>query len=89
MQSIQVAFWVVTLLAVLAVAFDFMNGFHDAANSIATVVSTGGLEPQQAVLFAAFFHVIAIFIFEPKVVATVGKGVSCRGWSITTWCSAR
>ena len=45
MGSIQTAFWVVALLVVLAVAFDFMNGFHDAANSIATVVSTGVLKP--------------------------------------------
>ena len=48
----------------LALAFDFMNGFHDAANSIATVVSTGVLKPQQAVLFAAFFNFVAIFIFH-------------------------
>src|SRR5512139_3924871 len=75
MESIQVAFWVVALLVVLAVAFDFMNGFHDAANSIATVVSTGVLKPQQAVLFAAFFNVVAIFIFQLKVAATVGKGI--------------
>ena len=59
MGTMHVAFWVVAMLVVLAVAFDFMNGFHDAANSIATVVSTGVLKPQQAVLFAAFFNVIA------------------------------
>jgi len=75
MQNVQVAFWVVALLVALAVAFDFMNGFHDAANSIATVVSTGVLKPQQAVLFAAFFNVVAYFIFELKVAATVGKGI--------------
>jgi PiT family inorganic phosphate transporter len=56
-------------------AFDFMNGFHDAANSIATVVSTGVLKPTQAVLFAAFFNFIAIFIFHLSVAATVGKGI--------------
>jgi PiT family inorganic phosphate transporter len=75
MHTVQVAFWVVALLVVLAIAFDFMNGFHDAANSIATVVSTGVLKPQQAVLFAAFFNVVAYFIFELKVAATVGKGI--------------
>ena len=66
-NGIQVAFWVVVLLVVLALLFDFMNGFHDAANSIATVVSTGVLKPQQAVLFAAFFNFVAIFIFQLKV----------------------
>jgi inorganic phosphate transporter, PiT family len=75
MESIQVAFWVVAMLVVLAVAFDFMNGFHDAANSIATVVSTGVLKPQQAILFAAFFNVIAIAVFHLNVAATVGKGI--------------
>src|SRR3990167_1260657 len=101
MEHIQVAFWVVALLVVLAVGFDFMNGFHDAANSIATVVSTGVLKPQQAVLFAAFFNVVAIFIFQLKVAATVGKGIVVPGvvdhhvvfgaligaifWNIVTW----
>ena len=47
MDTLQINFWVVVLLVVLAVSFDFMNGFHDAANSIATVVSTGVLKPQQ------------------------------------------
>ena len=75
MASIEVAFWVVALLVVLALAFDFMNGFHDAANSIATVVSTGVLKPQQAVVFAAFFNFLAIFIFHLSVAATVGKGI--------------
>lgn len=75
MTHVQVGFWVVVMLVTLAVAFDFMNGFHDAANSIATVVSTGVLKPQQAVLFAAFFNVVAYFVFELKVAATVGKGI--------------
>jgi len=75
MQTLQVAFWVVALLVVLALAFDFMNGFHDAANSIATVVSTGVLKPHQAVAFAAFFNVVAIGVFQLKVAATVGKGI--------------
>jgi PiT family inorganic phosphate transporter len=52
-----------------------MNGFHDAANSIATVVSTGVLKPQQAVIFAAFFNVVAIFVFHLSVAATIGKGI--------------
>jgi PiT family inorganic phosphate transporter len=59
----------------LALAFDFMNGLHDAANSIATVVSTGVLKPHYAVIFAAFFNFVAIFIFHLKVAATVGKGI--------------
>ncbi|MEY4377555.1 MAG: putative phosphate/sulfate permease [Pseudomonadota bacterium] len=63
------------LLVLLALAFDFMNGFHDAANAIATVVSTGVLRPHQAVAWAAFFNFIAIFIFHLKVAATVGKGI--------------
>jgi PiT family inorganic phosphate transporter len=101
MDSVQTAFWVVALLVILAVAFDFMNGFHDAANSIATVVSTGVLKPQQAVLFAAFFNVVAIGIFHLSVAATVGKGIVMPGvvdhhvvfgalvgaiaWNIITW----
>jgi len=101
MGSVQVAFWVIALLVLLAIAFDFMNGFHDAANSIATVVSTGVLKPQQAVLFAAFFNFVAIFIFQLKVAATVGKGIVEAGvvdhyvvfgallgaiaWNIITW----
>ena len=63
------------LLVALALAFDFMNGFHDAANSIATVVSTGVLRPHYAVAWAAFFNFVAIFIFHLKVAATVGKGI--------------
>ena len=59
----------------MALVFDFLNGFHDAANCIATVVSTGVLRPYQAVMWAAFFNFIAIAIFELKVAATVGKGI--------------
>ena len=97
----QSALWVVILLVLLALAFDFMNGFHDAANSIATVVSTGVLRPGQAVLFAAFFNFIAIFIFHLSVAATVGKGIVQPGvvdthvvfgalvgaitWNLITW----
>jgi len=79
METMQVALWVVVLLVVLALAFDFMNGFHDAANSIATVVSTGVLRPGQAVLFAAVFNFIAIFVFHLSVAATVGKGLAQPG----------
>lgn len=75
METVQAALWVVGLLVMLALLFDFMNGFHDAANSIATVVSTGVLRPGQAVLFAAFFNFVAIFIFHLSVAATVGKGI--------------
>ena len=101
MAATQVAFWVVAMLVVIAIAFDFMNGFHDAANSIATVVSTGVLKPQTAVAFAAFFNVVAIFVFHLKVAATVGKGIVDPGvvdhhvvfgaligaivWNLVTW----
>ncbi len=59
----------------LALAFDFVNGFHDAANSIATVVSTRVLTPRQAVAWAAFFNFVAAFTFGVSVAYTVGKGV--------------
>ena len=97
----QAALWVIILLVFLALAFDFMNGFHDAANSIATVVSTGVLKPGQAVLFAAFFNFVAIFIFHLSVATTVGKGIVQPGvvdthvvfgaligaitWNLITW----
>jgi len=58
----------------LALAFDFINGLHDAANSIATVVSTRVLSPKSAVLWAAFFNAVAFFVFPAHVAATVGKG---------------
>jgi inorganic phosphate transporter, PiT family len=74
MGNLSISIEMIIFLVVLALAFDFMNGFHDAANSIATVVSTGVLKPQYAVAWAAFFNVIAIFIFQLKVAATVGKG---------------
>ena len=101
METAQTAFWVVALLVMLALVFDFMNGFHDAANSIATVVSTGVLKPAQAVVFAAFFNFVAIFIFHLSVAATVGKGIVQPGvvdthvvfgalvgavaWNVITW----
>ena len=68
------SFEILLLLILLAFAFDFMNGFHDAANSIATVVSTGVLRPQWAVWWAAFFNFVAYFLFPLNVAATIGKG---------------
>ena len=66
---------ILLFLIVLALLFDFMNGFHDAANSIATVVSTGVMKPQWAVLWAGFFNFFAYFVFPLKVAATIGKGI--------------
>jgi PiT family inorganic phosphate transporter len=74
-ENAQAALWVVILLVAMAFAFDFMNGFHDAANSIATVVSTGVLRPATAVVFAAFFNLLALLVFHLSVAATVGKGI--------------
>ncbi len=70
-----ITFATLAFLVVLALAFDFMNGLHDAANSIATVVSTGVMKPHHAVLFAATFNFVAIFVFHLKVAATVGTGI--------------
>ena len=66
---------ILVFLVVVALAFDFMNGFHDAANSIATIVSTGAMSPQAAVIWAAFFNFIAFLFFGLHVAATVGKGI--------------
>ncbi|MDE2606651.1 MAG: inorganic phosphate transporter [Burkholderiales bacterium] len=101
MATAQAALWVVIMLVVVALLFDFMNGFHDAANSIATVVSTGVLKPTTAVAFAALFNVVALFIFHLSVAATVGKGIVEPGivnvhvvfgalvgaiaWNLITW----
>src|SRR5262245_19843302 len=59
----------------VALVFDFLNGFHDAANSIATIVSTRVLTPTQAVVWAAFFNFVAAFLFGTKVAATVKQGI--------------
>ena len=75
MITTHASIWFIVLLVFLALAFDFLNGFHDSANSIATVVSTGVLKPNQAVVFAAFFNLIAIFVFKLSVAATIGKGI--------------
>jgi PiT family inorganic phosphate transporter len=74
-MHVDAAFLTLALLVALALAFDFMNGFHDAANSIATVVSTRVLKPYQAVIWAAVFNFVAIWLFETKVAATIGKGI--------------
>src|SRR5687767_12404183 len=91
----------VILVVLLALAFDYSNGFHDAANSIATVVATRVLRPLQAVAWAAFFNFVAAFTFHTGVALTIGKGtvhaefvdvyviLSCLvgaiAWNVTTW----
>jgi PiT family inorganic phosphate transporter len=88
------------VVIVLALVFDFINGFHDAANSIATVVSTQVLSPLSAVLWAAFFNFVAYWLFELKVADTVAKTVRAENitlvvvlagliaaivWNLVTW----
>ncbi len=101
MQTLNISIYVLGFLILLALAFDFMNGFHDAANAIATVVSTGVLKPSSAVALAAFFNFVAIAVFQLKVAATVGKGtidpsvvdhyvifgalVGAIAWNFLTW----
>jgi len=68
-------FEILAFLVFIALAFDFMNGFHDAANSIATIVSTGALRPQWAIIWAAFFNFIAFLFFGLHVAGTIGKGI--------------
>src|SRR6476619_3046347 len=75
----QLSLGVVIALVLVALAFDFMNGFHDAANSIATVVSTRVLKPYQAVAIAATFNFIAVFVFHLSVASTVGRGIIDQG----------
>jgi len=100
-ETLSISLWVVVALVIVALAFDFMNGFHDAANSIATVVSTRVLKPYQAVLMAAFFNFVAVFVFHLSVAATVGRGIIDQGiidhyvvfgaltgaiaWNLLTW----
>jgi PiT family inorganic phosphate transporter len=69
------SFHILVILVAVALAFDFLNGFHDAANSIATIVSTRVMRPQWAVLWAAFFNFVAFLFFGLSVAATVGKGI--------------
>ena len=101
MQTLNISIYVLAFLVLLALAFDFMNGFHDAANAIATVVSTGVLKPHSAVILAAFFNFIAVLFFQLKVATTVGKGtidpsmidhyvvfgalVGAIAWNLLTW----
>jgi PiT family inorganic phosphate transporter len=101
MEVSQLSLGIVVALVLVALAFDFMNGFHDAANSIATVVSTRVLKPYQAVLMAAFFNFVAVFVFHLSVAATVGRGIIDQGivdhyvvfgaltgaiaWNLITW----
>jgi len=101
MEVTQLSLGIVIALLVVALAFDFMNGFHDAANSIATVVSTRVLTPYQAVLLAAFFNFAALFVFQLKVATTIGRGIIDQGvvdhylvfgaligaiaWNLITW----
>jgi PiT family inorganic phosphate transporter len=100
-EPVQISLTVMIVLVCVALAFDFMNGFHDAANSIATVVSTRVLKPHQAVLMAAFFNFAALFVFQLSVAATVGKGIvdpavvdhyvvfgallGAIAWNVITW----
>jgi inorganic phosphate transporter, PiT family len=95
------SFHIMVFLVAVALAFDFMNGFHDAANSIATIVSTGAMSPQMAIIWAAFFNFIAFLFFGLSVAATVGKGIidpavidqnvvlgalcGAIAWNIITW----
>src|SRR2546423_7475699 len=65
----------VWLLILVALTFDFLNGLHDAANSVATVVSTRVLSPRTAVIWAAFFNFVAFLLFQLSVAATMGKGI--------------
>jgi PiT family inorganic phosphate transporter len=101
MEVTQISLGILIALILIALAFDFMNGFHDAANSIATVVSTRVLKPYQAVVLAAFFNFLAVFIFHLSVATTVGKGIIDQGivdhyvvfgalsgaiaWNLITW----
>ena len=101
MQAVEMSLTVIVVLVLLALAFDFMNGFHDAANSIATIVSTGVLKPQHAVAWAAFFNVAAVMVFQLKVASTIGKGtidpaivdhyvvfgalIGAIAWNVITW----
>lgn len=71
----MISFELLIVLVGIALLFDFLNGMHDAANSVATIVATRVLQPHWAVLFAAFFNFAAIFVFGLHVAETVGKGI--------------
>ena len=65
----------IVFIILVALVFDFLNGFHDSANSIATVVSTRVLTPRKAVVWAAFFNLVAAFLFDVRVAKTIGEGL--------------
>jgi len=75
MDAITLALPLLIALILIAIAFDFLNGLHDAANSIATIVSTRVLRPQTAVAWAAFFNFIAFLVFGAHVAQTIGTGI--------------
>src|SRR3954464_3018651 len=75
MDAVTLALPILIALITVALAFDFLNGLHDAANSIATIVSTRVLRPQAAVVWAAFFNFVAFLIFGSHVAETVGTGI--------------
>src|SRR5262247_2357576 len=101
METVSLSLSVVVLLVAVALAFDFMNGFHDAANSIATIVSTRVLKPHHAVIWAAVFNFAALFVFPLQVAGTIGRGIVDPGvvdhyvifgalmgaiaWNLITW----
>src|SRR5215468_11239907 len=67
--------WLVLAIVLVALTFDFINGFHDSANSIATVVSTRVLSPLAAVVWAAFWNFVAAFVFGTAIAKTLGSGM--------------
>src|SRR6202158_1680888 len=75
MDAAGFSFGAIVVLIAIALAFDFLNGFHDPANSIATIVSTRVLRPQYAVLWAAFFNFVAFTVFGLNVAHTIGTGI--------------
>ena len=101
METLTINIYSLGFLIIVALAFDFMNGFHDGANAISTIVATGALTPKQAVIFAAFFNFAALWVFQLHVAATIGKGtvapqfvdhyvifgalMGALAWNVITW----
>ena len=101
MDTVALALPILIALVIVALAFDFLNGLHDAANSIATIVSTRVLRPQYAVAWAAFFNFIAFLFFGAHVAQTIGTGIvsadvidprvvfgaltGAIAWNVITW----
>ena len=75
MQTLHFSIYILIFLVALALIFDFVSGFQNATNSIATVVSTGILKPYPAVVMAAVFNTAAYFVFDLHVAKTIGKGI--------------